>query len=116
MGTLPRRDPEGDFIVPAGGDIAASPVSHEYSPLLKRIREGKRGADKLEECLTRGIRKARGQWITPRKRRNRGREQLDSPAPDLVLDQGPSGARAPSGGGYPSSRGASSYGPTQAAY
>ena len=91
---LPSRDPEGDFITPPGGDITDPQVAREYSPLLKRIREGKRGADRLEECLTRGIRKARGQWVTPRKKRNTRGARASSPAPDLVLDHGP---RVPGG-------------------
>ena len=98
-GNFPGRDPEGDFQCPPGGDINEPGVRHLYSPLLRHIRERKRGADKLEECLTRGIRKARGQWVTPRKRRNRGQGRPLSPAPDLVLDaEPPGGGRQRRGG------------------
>ena len=65
----PECDSDGDPICPPDGDV--SRISG-ISPYLRRVREGKRGADRLEEALTRGIRKARGQRVTPRKRRRKG--------------------------------------------
>ena len=64
----PECDSDGDPIVPPGGDITQV---NGISPYLQRVREGKRGAAGLEEALTRGIRKSRGQRVTPRKRRRR---------------------------------------------
>ena len=75
----PECDSEGDPICPPDGDVSQV---NGISPYLRRVREGKRGADRLEEALTRGIRKARGQRVTPRKRRKRG-AHLGQPPTDL---------------------------------
>ena len=75
---MPPVDQEGEFILPPGGDLESATG---FSPVLRHIREGKRGAAGLEASLARGVRKARGQWVTPRKKRNPGRGRADSPAP-----------------------------------
>ena len=73
-------------MVPQGGDITGPHASRELSPLLRRIRAGKRGADRLEESLARGIRKAKGQWVTPRKKRKKDRRPVVDQAPDWDLE------------------------------
>ena len=78
---LPPVDDEGDFILPDGVPLEEAPG---FSPVLRKIREGKRGAAGLELSLTRGIRKARGQRVTPRKRRRKTGDRAISPAPDLA--------------------------------
>ena len=108
----PALDSDGDVICPEGGDVSQVVG---ISPYLRYVREGKRGAAKYEEALTRGIRKARGQRVTPRKkRRNRAPlgleptciepEGVDPPdaapcGPSVAPGKAPaaSGARAPPG-------------------
>ena len=52
---------------------------------MRKVREGKRGAARLEEALARGIRKARGLRVTPRKRRRRERAPVEPPPQPLCL-------------------------------
>ena len=58
------------------------------SPVLRHVRDGKRGAAAYEESIARGLRKARGQCVTPRKRR-KGRGEPPAPPEAASVAHGP---------------------------